>query len=407
MLYGKKAGGGMAGLPAGLGTGKDLVLGHFQQNEQWFTGVAVANPNETTAAAVTLTGYDEAGTEVGESLLNVPARGKVARLIPSLFGESAEKGWIRVESDLDVMAFNVYGNKLTGGVAALPDLPSGETLVLSHFQVNDDWWTGIVVVNPGQSPATVQVDAYDPGGVWLDAASLPIPAGGKCTALLDGILDVAGKTGWIELDAGPGGAVAAMVAYGKRNAVPGELAALPAMAPSTSFQMSHFRSDADWWTGVALVNPGASAAAVTLKAWEEDGASIGQADRNVGPGEKISEFATGLFGFSGDKRGWIEISSTESLVGLEVLRASDETTPMRGLAGVAGQETGTTVLFSHYDSSSQWWTLFALANRAETPVSPVSWSAYDEGGLRVGAAETDLEAKGAVAEHVRSLFGVP
>jgi hypothetical protein len=295
----------------------------------------------------------------------------------------------------------------SGGIAALPSQELAQDLVLSHFVSDPTWWTGVAVLNPGDTQVSVTLRAYD-GATQppMDQQSYLVPAKGKIVDYVEVLLPAtANKTGWILVQASSGKEVAAAVVFGDKVSTPNKIAAAPALLPSTTVNLANFRSDADWWTGITLVNPGLSTANVTMTARRPDGVLIQSDVQPVDGLGKTWGFVDELFALAGETGGWIEVASSAPVVGLEVLHADDDVGQAWGLAGIASQMSGTTVYYGHYDTSSSWWTLFALANCDGSTTASADLTAYGNDGRLAGATRETINPKGRLADRAGSLFG--
>jgi len=408
-MYGKndplKA--GIAGLPASVEACRTHYLAHFASNSIWFTGIAVANPNSSTEAHVTVTAFSDTGTGIGTPVQwVVPPRGKKAQTFKNLFPGESGTGWILVESDIDVLAFNVYGNTINGGLAALPSSQLGETLVLPHFVSNSSWWTGVAVLNPGTVPSVVTFFAYQADGTLIQEDTVIVNAGAKLLSMVEGLLHLAeGKNGWVLVESSPGVPVGACLVLGRKGSTPSKFAALPAVPTSNKMNLSAFVSDADWWTGVAMVNPSASAANVTLRAYAPDGTLI-DTSYPVLPGRnKTVGFVKDLFTLNGNTQGWIEAMSDRPIVGLEILNAADDAEEAWGLAGVASQPEGGKIYMTHYAVGSPWWTRMGIANLDPLNAATLQLGALSNDGETAAQTEREVPAKGCLWKHVEAVFG--
>jgi len=410
LMYGRNdpLKGGIAGLPGTVEVAQKHYLAHFASDSIWFTGIAVANPNTSTDAHVTVSAFTDAGTSIGTPAnWTVPAKGKKAQTFKSLFPGQTGTGWIKVESDVDVLAFDVYGNTVNGGLAALPSSQLGETLVLPHFMANASWWTGVAVLNPGDSQSLVTVKAYTDAGVFIEQKGFIVGPGAKLLNMIHALLPLTdGQGGWCLVEASAGAPVGACLVFGRKGASPAKFAALPAVPTSTTMNLSNFVSDADWWTGVAMVNPSGSTANVTLKAYAPDGTPIDTAYPSLPTLNKTLGFVKTLFTLGGNTTGWIEATSDQPIVGLQILNADDDAEQAWGLAGVASQPAGKTIYMTHYAAVSPWWTLLAIANLDPTLQASVHLEALSDQGNLAAATDQPIPSKGRVSDEIKTLFGI-
>jgi len=409
VLYGNRTNKGMAGLPACVSPSQVHVLAHFETNDPWFTGLALANI-ETRDTSVTIKAYDEAGTMDALAQIVIPARGKFSRLLsdPTLFGKTVTRGWLEITADGLLVAFDVYGNTRKGGIAALPSCELETILVLPHFQCNAIWWTGLAIVNPHDVNSSFKLTVFDATGMKLGESLGLLPARCKLVSFLDGLIPaVSGHSGWIQIESSLT-ELAAIVVFGSKVRSPAEFAAVSAVRPSTNAAFSYFRSDSTWWTGISMVNPDESESAnVALRARTQTGHPIFTRFLNIPPRGKVVHFVRDLFDLGEHTQGWIEMDSDLPLVALELLHADDSADQAWGLAGISCQPFGSEVQISHYDESALWWSLFAFANSDDSMANATIISAHSNEGSFAGAAWRLLNPNGNLAERVRSLFDLP
>jgi hypothetical protein len=392
----------MAGLPASIGTSSTHYLGHFASNSRWYTGLGVANPNGSTAT-VAFTAYSETGASLGTANRQVLANGKISETVTTLFGGTVSgTGWILVSSDIGVQVFDLYGDSISGGVAALPSAIKGTSLVLPHFVQSTRWWTGVSVMNPGTLSSTVTMKAYSADGTLLDSRTQSLDAHCKIVGYVESLLPLtANHTGWILVEADR--AVTGLLLYGDKQAVPNRIAALPAVPASTAVKLSNFFQDSDWWTGIALVNPNAGAANVTLVAYAPDGTVIESVSQTIAGLSKTLGYVSTYFNLGIHSQGWVKATSDVPLAGMEILNADDATEQAYGLAGIESQDSAIILNMPHYVVSSRWWTLFALANQG-TGTANVTLNAFENNGTPAATHSQTIPLHGRLADYVKDLF---
>jgi hypothetical protein len=200
--------------------------------------------------------------------------------------------------------------------------------------------------------------------------------------------------------------VAGIVVYGDQEADPDEIAALSAVSPARDLYFAGAYNDANWWTGIALVNPDPSVSAnVSLTYWTPEGTPVDVVSQSVGPLAKIVGFTDGLFDLGSVAQGWVEARSTLPIVGVEVIHADDSTAEAWGLAGIEAQPTGNNLFMPQHVASSVWWTLFALANPDDVLSAQPTLSAWGDDGILQAVAEPLIPANGSVSGRIEDLFG--
>jgi len=177
---------GIAGLMAVSSPGMDLSFSHFASSQNWGTGIAIANPDDTQAN-VTLRAYNQAGNQMGvPEIFEIPAGGQATpKCVRNMFGGITGSGWIRLTASNPVVAIAIVRGS-TGSIAGLtatgPEVSSAPAteLYFPHFASSQDWWTGIAIANPSSSTADVTLIAYDTKGDQIGTtAQFSISAGGQ------------------------------------------------------------------------------------------------------------------------------------------------------------------------------------------------------------------------------------
>lgn len=409
LLYGDRLNTGMAGLPASATLAKHHWLCHYASSNRWYTGIGVANPDPSQTAQVNVVAYNTMGKTSGTASFSIPPKGKWSKLVsdPTVFGSLTGTGWMDLTSDVDVVAFELYGDKIDGGLAALTGSVPSASFVIPHFHCSSRWWTGISVINPNGSSVEVMLTAYSNQGAILDAYSNVIQKKGSLVGFVDDFMDgAANQTGWIRVEA-TGGFVSGLVVFGDRAAVPNQIAALSPVAPAQKVILADFRNDTEWWTGLAVVNPDETQnAVVTLNAYAQSGELLDSLAINVTKRCKLLGMVGSLFDLGSAASGWIEAESSQSIVGLELIQSDDDSETAWGLGGIASQSSGADVFYGHYAVDSRWWTLLALTNPGSTATGAVLTAYGSDGGFVAQKIHT-VPAKGGLADQVKTLLGVP
>jgi hypothetical protein len=106
---------------------KEVIFSQVAQNKQYYTGVAIANPN-TIDTNVTISIYDTNGTLKGSGARIIKAGARISKLLrelaPSLPDMNA--GYFTLKSDQSIFSFAVFG---TNGFTALSAVPASPMTV--------------------------------------------------------------------------------------------------------------------------------------------------------------------------------------------------------------------------------------------------------------------------------------
>ena len=113
----------MTALPLVSTLQQSLVLSHVASNGTYFTGLSILNPNNTNAN-VKIDVYTSDGTLDKSTTQAIPAGHRVSRLLteyfPDLVGQNRTSGYVRVNSDIGVACFGVFGTQRLSVLSAIP-----------------------------------------------------------------------------------------------------------------------------------------------------------------------------------------------------------------------------------------------------------------------------------------------
>jgi len=173
-----------------LSTTIDLNFAHIIQGTlsglAYSTVVSITNLSPFTQ---TLTIRYSSDTAITPMIVqrDVPGSGTLRERLDTLFGFTTgfQNGWIRVTSEQPVAGIAIYAESVNRGVAVTPALsrPTSE-LLLGHIADLNPWWTGIALLNPGVTDASVEIFAIRPDGGLIGRTLIIIPPGAKVARLL-------------------------------------------------------------------------------------------------------------------------------------------------------------------------------------------------------------------------------
>lgn len=110
-------------LPLSRGGDQSVVYGHIAADDQYYTGVAIVNPDRNSAQIV-VDLYDEDGTLAMTKPLTIPAGARVSQLLTQLFPQLASQhrrsGYLKVTSDVGIASIAVFGTNDLSLLAAIP-----------------------------------------------------------------------------------------------------------------------------------------------------------------------------------------------------------------------------------------------------------------------------------------------
>ena len=184
-------------VPAGVA----LIFAHIAQDRSFFNGFVLTNL-EKVRNLVTLTAYDEAGTDVSHylkpqdrSFYLTPYEKRVASF-DAIFADGTYPdgrrriAWVTIQADQALAGMELFGSLSPDGAildrfAGLEAASLGEdTDLLLPLGLQGNQYTGFSMLNPSASPAeAVEMTFYDEAGVALVSQSLTIGAQEKLLGL--------------------------------------------------------------------------------------------------------------------------------------------------------------------------------------------------------------------------------
>jgi hypothetical protein len=99
----------------------DLLFSQVAQDDTWFTGLAVTNP-DPNAAQITVTVYRTDGTPAASGAVSVPPNGRFSKLLTQIVTDMPQltRGYFVVHSDRPVFGFAVFGTHSLSVLSAIP-----------------------------------------------------------------------------------------------------------------------------------------------------------------------------------------------------------------------------------------------------------------------------------------------
>jgi hypothetical protein len=314
------------GADVSSGTVTSFVLPEIEDGG--FTQVHVANP-DAAAATLTLELIRSDGTLRSPPVTRtVNPSGALAELVAELFPgvAVAASDYLRVTSTRGVVPVEYLGRSgaYAEAVNGQDASASATTLYCPHYVVGGgNYRSTLSVVNRDTSAGTVRFRFLDDDGNQIGSTqTVSIAAGGKIHITDQRFFTDAGASlaqGYLEiLSSGP--RLSGSVVFGdpERNRFS---SALPLIARlQTSAIFSQVASNRTYFTGIALLNPGAADASATIEVLDGNGTVIRSRTQSVRAGRRIAQLLTQYF---------------PDLVGVDISVGYVRVTLDRGVAGFA------------------------------------------------------------------------
>ena len=235
----------------------------------WWTGISLVN---TTTETKTLTiRFNDNQTKQVILGPKEHTAFTIKQLFNSLIDTDIESAVI--ENASGVVGLELFGNE-PGFGTQLGGVPltsrTTTTLFYPHVESAGGWWTGIVAYNPSTAAtAQVTVNAYNAGGTLLGSSSPSLGPGVKFIGLsTDPQLNLPAGTAWFNLQS-----PIPLVGFELFGTAPVRLAGYSVV--DLEGRAGIFpKVEKNGWTGIAFVNTEDQQATVTLKAYDDAGATI-------------------------------------------------------------------------------------------------------------------------------------
>lgn len=197
-------------------------------------------------------------------------------------------------------------------------------MILPHVESNGDFYTGLSLLNPGESDLDISLIAHsDKGREIGERVSLSLSSGARFISSVEDLFsyEQARDISWIEL-----WHTGKLSAFGLMGS-DGQLARLEFFAKGkASLILPYVVSGDGLYTKLYLLNAGPGVALVTLKAYDSKGNQVKsvELDTPLPPGHKAIGSVRSFFGLEASKSiSWIEVSSDGLLIGIGLVGSTD------------------------------------------------------------------------------------
>lgn len=316
---------------------REIFFSKIAHSEQFFTELDIVNPNFNTDQ-FDLEAFNAFGDRIGASMGNtISGRTRIKRRLDQFFPDLQEnlRGWIRIRSNMGLVAALVYGT--ADSLAVLPgrslnESPNPLKLYSPHFVTGNGFRARLSLSNPLEEPFFILIRGFAPAGTSLGEVPFTLEPGHSFEAEvgeLFGLDAVQLRTGWIEVESSHGSVIGHLEFSGPEFTF---LTAVPLEGTSrTRIAFPQVAQNDDFSTGIALLNSNDQAATVTLRILDTAGALTGERIFTLAPREQQARLLTEFVpGFGSQTGGQVQIRSSLPLVALEIFFSNE----LRFLASV-------------------------------------------------------------------------
>ena len=335
LLYRRHNSAGMptaeAGVNAAAVAATRFVTFAEQEEGQFGTGVAYANPSPTSAT-VTFTAKDVDGETLARVDKTLSPGGHDAQNMVDLFDLSSFTGSLEVTSTEPIVSLSlnfeadpVFSSLPPGELHAAA--PGSTTYYFPHLAVGASWQTTITYINYSPQEVSCQTEFLSDHGspLLVSFAGLgtvisrsdTLPPGGSVHEETNVELSAPLARGWARATCS--GPVKASLLYRRfEGGLPtGEAGVNATTVPATRFITFAEQGEGQHGTGVAYANPSDTAALVTFTARDAAGQTLTSVDQTLLPNGHDAQNMVDLFDLT-SFTGSLEITSTEPIVSLSL-----------------------------------------------------------------------------------------
>lgn len=368
-----------------------LYYPYIFSSNGWDTELGLINKSADTVATPVLKAYAADGSLV-QSVGIAMNPGQRRQITASSFFTNPESiAYAVLENTGGLIAG--YEKLYVNGAysAAIPATTghSGNVLYISHIASNDEWITGISLVNTTEMDKSLTIHFQDGS-----TGSVDLPAHGQeffaVRNLFGGIAQPDIHSAYIEDAAGIVGLELFSGASG--NELDGVL--LDSALRETLY-FPHVVNDDYWWTGFVAYNPLDTAAELTIEPYDANGNMLTQKSRQVvAKGELVTTTSDLPAGTA-----WFKVSSSNQICGFELF-GNQANSQLAGY-NVVDLQTRSGV-FAKLDS--QGWTGIALVN-TESEAATVTLNARTNQGEIVATKQVLVSAHAKLLGLPADIFG--
>lgn len=313
----------------------ELHVTHITTNDEWQTSTVLVN---TTSQQKNITTTFNDGREFQAVL--APHEHRLAAFNGPVEGSAT------ISNAAGLVGLEIFGQIARPTLAGISlSHETATTLVYPHVAHNEQWWTGMVVYNPGETEAQLTIRAYNAAGVLLETLTPdPLPSRAKLVGVPEA-LQLPAATDWFVVES-----TVPVTGFELFGATDGSNLAGYSVVNITATTAVFPKVTQNGWTGIALVNSNAEPATVVLEAIDYRGQQVATATFNMTPWSKQVGMSGAFFGQDVSQASYIRYTSDKGIAGFQLNGSSNGMTldALPALHVRPGQEAGMrTFYFPH------------------------------------------------------------
>jgi hypothetical protein len=362
-----------------------LYFPHIACAGDWETEIAIINTSADQTVSGILRPYSEEGGEVSESMsitLSPHARRQIT--ISEEFPSPGAIGYIVFETDSDSIVgytkFYVQG-KYRVALPAVNETNSYD-IYISHIASNQDWWTGIALLNTTESAKELTI-AFDTN----ETRSIDLAGREKQTVFIKDLFEGASQPDINSAVIRDASGVVGFELFGSTESSGRKYLSgiLLKNETTTNIYYPHIASNDEWWSGVLAYNPSATSCDITITPYRSDGTALASKNVSIEGYGKYNDMVRNLD--LPDTTEWLHIASTTPITGFELFGTWDGN-QLAGYTGVGIR--GSEGVFPKIESDGSGGVAFV--NTTDT-IAIVTLRAYSDAGELIASETRSVNPK--------------
>jgi len=369
-----------------------LYFPHVSTRTPWQTEIAVINTDANQTATGTLSAYNNTGQFVEAKNISLAPHGRRQITIANEFTNHPDIGYIILYSNTSgIQGYTKFfqNSVYRTAIPAVIEVNDSEDIYISHIASNNNFWTGISLVNNTAATKNLTIN-------FNDGRSAVVTIGGwehkifTIAGLFGGQPQPTIKSGVITNASG----IIGLELFGNDTQLDGIL--LTDNTVSTIYY-PHVADMTKWWTGIVAYNPSSIGCNISITPYTENGTALPTVDLPLAGKEKYVGVVKSL-GLDA-QTAWFKIDSTRPLSGFELFGTLDGNL----LAAYAeGSGTGAkSGVFAKIEKSG--WTGIAFVNTEGTTAS-VTLTAYNDNGGTIATSTINVGGHAKVVNVAENIF---
>lgn len=365
------------------GSNNDVYFPHAACADGWKTEVSLINTG-TIEARGDLIAYNDQGQQVGRaSTITIKPRGRNSTRVNSSFADADTIGYLIFRTGSQTLVgytkFEHYG---TGYRVALPTTTEVDNtnFYVSHIASDDNWWTGIALLNTSDTAQTLTI-------TFSDGQTKPVELAAN-THKQFSIRSLFENTPQPQIDSATINDCTGIVGLELFGRIGGgrQLSGISLSGKTgNTIYYPYITADPEWWTGVVAYDPAGTNRTLTITPYSKEGVTLPQTTIDLPAGKKKYISGAAAIGLPANAA-WLQIEAASGITGFELFGTNDDLR-LAGYTGVGLKSAKG--IFAKIEQDGGW-TGLALVN-SESVSATVTLKARNNWGELKASIELPLD----------------